>query len=1009
MPTIKWVTSAGSLTNSPIPERVTVNPPLVIDWASVITVSWASGPTTFINVTTTGNLTLQAGWKITGDGIAPNTTIVNYNPTTKILEISTNTLTNEKVGVEISVRGAVFGATTISLISGSLPRGLRLLNNTLIGTPTEVKTIVESRFVLRLKNNIESVDRTFKLTVEGPDSPTWITNGGLLPVGANNRLFVLDNDRVDFYLTAIDPDMPAGDTIKYYIPNNGGELPPGLFLTETGRIYGFTDPIFSLEYNTASGFFDGAFYDILPYDIGDRPKTGYDTFTFDDRVFDFSESVLAPRRLNRYYKFVVAATDGIFEVRREFSIYVVTEDFLRADNDILRLGTGLFTADLSSLRNPIWITESYLGRRRANNYITLFLDVYDPPSLNGTIDYKLLGINKTTTGKVFGRTVKGSNEIYVDITLKSNGDFVRPAIGQKFSLSDSNSFTTSYYIKGFQNIDANRFRLDIGGSGAIAQAEIQGGKVTSVKIINGGINYFTIPTVTFDGGGGSGATAVARIKNGRIVGVDVIEKGDLYASPPTVSFGTLPETVFNGTNIVIGTPSDLPPGMVIDSLAGEVTGIVPYQPAITKSYTFTIRATSTSADQTEVSTSDKTFTIDIIGEIESGIEWISSSDLGSIKPNMGSMLSVVAESKLYGGFVNYSLVTTNPDKSLSRLPPGLSLLSSGVIVGKVRQYAQNGDKGLTNFDSNLTSPTTFDGDLTTFDRSYQFTVRASDVFNFAQFDRTFTIRVSDEDPIVYSNLYVKAFQKKSLRNIWYEFITDSSIFEPERLYRQNDENFGVQSELKMLLFAGIESVEAVKFVQAMSRNHYRKRLRFGNVKKAVAKDPISQEVIYEVIYVEMIDNLEKNGVSISEVIDLPNVIDSPVIVSYDAIKVDSDIPFVSDRDHQRVFPNSVKNMRKRIKALGKREREYLPLWMRSIQPETFVETGFVKAVPLCYAKPGQGDYILSNIKSRFNAENEAERFDFKQLDFEIDRYVIDAVDGYIQDKYLVFPQRGEKL
>ena len=27
------------------------------------------------------------------------------------------------------------------------------------------------------------------------------------------------------------------------------------------------------------------------------------------------------------------------------------------------------------------------------------------------------------------------------------------------------------------------------------------------------------------------------------------------------------------------------------------------------------------------------------------------------------------------------------------------------------------------------------------------------------------------------------------------------------------------------------------------------------------------------------------------------------------------------------------------------------------------------------------------------------------LDFEIDRYVIDSVGGYVQDKYLVFPQR----
>ena len=1004
MPTIKWVTPAGSITDTPLHERVILAPPLELDWASIVPVSWAAGPTRFINVATDLSISLQAGWLITGDGIAPGTHIVSYNPETHVLELDTQTLTIEKFGVEGLVRGPAYAATTFSLISGSLPRGLRLVNNTIVGTPTEVKTLVESRFVIRMASGAEKIDRTFKITVEGPDSPTWATNGGLLPVGVNNRLFVLDNDRVDFYLSAIDPDIPAGDTVKYYIPNNGGELPPGLFLTETGRIYGFTDPIFSLEYNLASGFFDGAFYDQLPFDIGDRPKNGYDTFTFDDRTFDYSDPTATPRRLNRYYKFTVAATDGIFEVRRDFSIYVVTEDFLRADNDVLKLGTGLFTADLSSTIKPIWITEAYLGRRRANNYITLYLDVYDPPSLSGTIDYKLLGVNKTTSGTVFGRTSKDSNSIYVDLTIKSDGTFVRPAVGQKLCLSDTNTYAYAYHINGFENVDANRYRLDLGGTGALAQSALQSGRVTSVKIVNGGNNYLTVPTVIFEGGGGSGAKAVARIKNGRIVGVDVTDKGDGYITAPTVSFGTIPETIFNTTPIIIGTPSNLPPGMELDSIAGEVTGTVPYQPSVTNTYNFTIRATTTASNQQETASADKLFTIEIIGELESGIQWITDSDLGAINPNMGSMLGVVAASKLYGGFVNYSLVETNPDKTLSELPPGLTLLSSGAIVGKVRQYAQDGTLGLTRFGS-----TTFDGGATTFDKSYTFTVRASDVFNFAQLDRTFTVQVTDADPTVYSNLYVKAFQKKSLRNIWYEFITDSSIFEPERLYRQNDENFGVQAELKMLLYAGIESVDAVNFVQAMSRNHYRKRLRFGDVKKAVAKDPITQEVIYEVVYVEMVDNLEKNGKSISQVVDLPDYINSPVLISYDSIKVDSDIPFVSDGDHQRVFPNSVKNMRKQIKSLGKRERDFLPLWMRSIQPDTYVETGFVKAVPLCYAKPGHGDYILSNIKSRFNAENEAQRFDFKQLDFEIDRYVIDAVGGYIQDKYLVFPQRGEKV
>jgi len=34
---------------------------------------------------------------------------------------------------------------------------------------------------------------------------------------------------------------------------------------------------------------------------------------------------------------------------------------------------------------------------------------------------------------------------------------------------------------------------------------------------------------------------------------------------------------------------------------------------------------------------------------------------------------------------------------------------------------------------------------------------------------------------------------------------------------------------------------------------------------------------------------------------------------------------------------------------------------------------------------------------------------FKSINFEADRYIIDIIDGTIEDKYLAFPQRGEKL
>ncbi len=219
----------------------------------------------------------------------------------------------------------------------------------------------------------------------------------------------------------------------------------------------------------------------------------------------------------------------------------------------------------------------------------------------------------------------------------------------------------------------------------------------------------------------------------------------------------------------------------------------------------------------------------------------------------------------------------------------------------------------------------------------------------------------------------------------------------------------MQTDLRVLIYAGIESVTAEKFVQAMSRNHYHKRLKFGQLRTAKAKDPVTQETVYEIIYVDIVDDLEKNGRSISQTVNLPNNINSKVLISYDSIKIDSDIPLVSDRDHQRVFPNSIKNMRSRISTIGDRDREFLPLWMRSTQDLSSFETGFISALPLCYCKPESDNNAVSSPAENTLARIKASGFDFKTIDFVADRYIIDIIDGEIEDKYLAFPQRGEKI
>jgi hypothetical protein len=811
-------------------------------------------------------------------------------------------LLTERIIIDIPISASSdVGPITYTLIAGSLPRGLRLSNGAIKGSPTEVKKYTESKFVIRASDGQDLEDRTFTLAVDGSDRPIWLTKEGFLNVGPANSYFVLDNAEVNFQLEATDSDLTAGDTLEFYLVPNGGLLPPGLSLSKSGLISGFTDPIFALEYiREPTGGYDTTPLDVAPLDFVEIRSNGFDTFFYDTETFDYNEPSRVPRRLSRIYTFVVAITDGIHTETRLFKIYVVTEEFLKADNSIVQVDTNLFTSDATDRRVPIWITNSYLGKFRANNYVTIFLDVYDPPTLTGTITYFLLPNNPDNSESVLppGMAI----------------DSVTGEIAGKVPYQAKISKTYKFTIKA----------VNFPASLAYSTYTLRGNW-------NAAINYF---------------------ENDAVIYIDTIY--------------------------------------------------------ICKTAHRNILPTNEEVWRAGTSSADKTFEVEIIGEIESAIRWITDEDLGTLKPNQPSTISVEAESLLYGGRVGYEWVS-------GTLPTGLTFLPTGLIEGKVKQFADDDGPGLTRFydrtdelgpeeDSSTLSrdfSITFDGGETSFDRKFNFTIKARDSVNFAVVVKSFFLTVIADTTKTFANLYIKALQNKIKRLNWYDFITDATIFTPDDIYRYGDVNFGIQNSLKVLVYAGIESTEAVKYVQAMSRNHYKKRLLFGDLQVSKAKNPVTQETIYEVIYVNVVDEYEKNGKSIAGVVNLPNNINSRVLISYDAIKVDSDIPLASDRDHQRIFPNSIKNMRKRIQAVGDRDREFLPLWMRSIQDQASFELGYTKALVLCYCKPGRSQFVISRIK--------ASGFDFKNLDFEVDRYIIDILDGQIEDKYLAFPQRGEKL
>ena len=220
-----------------------------------------------------------------------------------------------------------------------------------------------------------------------------------------------------------------------------------------------------------------------------------------------------------------------------------------------------------------------------------------------------------------------------------------------------------------------------------------------------------------------------------------------------------------------------------------------------------------------------------------------------------------------------------------------------------------------------------------------------------------------------------------------------------------------------MVYAGIQTEAAAAYVGAMGLGFKRKRFQFGGVKTAMATDPNTGKEVYEVVYIQMVDPQEQNGLHLPTKITVQSLepetitvddsngiwandnttlsIDAPTAIRPDyAITVDSTGYEVSNPNTNTYYPSSISNWQTRLSAVGLTERNYLPLWMRTIQTGTKQQLGYMLAVPLCYCKPGTAAAILKNIE--FNG------FEFNMLDYTVDRFTITAVTGYASDKYLVF-------
>jgi len=824
---------------------------------------------------------------------------------------------------------------TFNIISGELPPGIKLKGNTLLGNPVEVPRFTDYTFCVRATQGTSISDRSFKLTIDGPDVPTFVTAEGNLDVGPRHQYYAVDGSYIDYQIEAVDTDTAAGQHLSYFIDKDSGQLPPGLTLSPEGRIYGYVETAVAITKADGTGAFDNGTFDAISFDFGVRPSSGFDTYTFDHTIFDYALPVLTPKKLNRNYDFIVTVTDGDTITKRRFRIYVIGEDYFRADNT--DLGTS-FTSDATYLKEPIWKTGSNLGIYRANNYITVFLDIYDD-SISPT-SYYLEPVNVERQAIIIKLGLTLDN-IVGNYHLTCSA-LSAPTPGQYFTFDGL-----------FENSSARIFKVYT---------------VTSL----GNNNY----RVTFD------------------KPLDISVPTDV-----TFHFGSL---------------SKLPPGMVFNSNTSEIYGTVPYQPAVTRDYTFTATATRVGDHSDQVSAS-KTFTITILGEIDSVITWNTNPDLGTINANFVSVLNVNASTTLLNTSLLYTITTGS-------LPPGLTLQADGEITGKVTQYPTTTSKGLTAFDFvNAGNITTFDNLNTRFDRIFKFTVKVNDMLGYSAIYRTFTLTVVTPNQLVYSNIKVRPFLSLDKRDYWKTFINNTDVFTPANIYRPADANFGIQKDLSLLVYGGIETKSAAAYVSAMGLNHKRKRFQFGDLKKAVAIIPGTTTQVYEVVYISMVDPLETASLRLPQ--QIKHLGNNPNSVTVDSantlwslrldqlsepapysqrpdpiISVDSSGYLISNSNSNAYYPSSISNWQDRFASLGATERNYLPLWMRSIQPGSKKELGFTLAVPLCYCKVGTANDIILNIKNYIKTTG----FDFKLLDYTADRFIIDAIDGATGDKYFVF-------
>lgn len=644
----------------------------------------------------------------------------------------------------------------------------------------------------------------------------------------------------------------------------------------------------------------------------------------------------------------VASIQGVptqvaYDVTSKFTIRAYTKKYVNSTLVIDQIRDRTFSLTVTGPNPPSFITPAGQIAQYYDGSLVSYQVLYTDPDPNAVVTVKLVS-GKLPTGLSISRTGLISGGIVPLSPIDQTAGFSRDGQGyDEYSFDFSTMSTNSNY----------EFTLEI-TDGIYSQLRTFSIYVYSRNSLNGSTTLITADNTFVTADSSPSRPPILLNPQGSIGSV----RNDNWFAYQFIGVDYDGDQIDYELKFDIGDSAGIP-GLVLDQNSGWLYGYIPALGVTENLYNFIVRV---SKDLDPNIGNEYNYSLIVTGPVDTDITWLTSSNLGTINNGATSTLYVAAVNAA-GIPLQYELLSG----SASNLPQGLQLLPSGDIAGRVSFDTFALDLGTTTFDVTLNDlAITGQNTETTFDMTHTFIVRAFSVNGLVDVTKEFSITVVRVYNEPYDNLYIEAMPPENDRALIQDLLQNSDIFQPDLLYRPTDPNFGRATKVVYDHAFGLTATTYADYVSSLYKNHYWKSLTLGEIKVAQARNA-NNEVIYEVVYSRVIDNLLNNsGQSVSKDVTLPYPINQA-----DSTEINT------------VYPNSLINMRDQVIDTVGEIDDILPLWMTSKQADGKV-LGFTPSWVLAYAKPGKGDQLAYYIKTNFG-----ERLNL--VDFEVDRYELDRL------------------